>query len=272
VIPNLPEQGKIQASKLNSSVSGAAANQTKLVWFFGSSIDQYAVKDACAHANAVALGDEFRHFFCQFDGLTLVYSFHPGASPPPYYAGTAFGQIYTTAQETMRSRLQEMKLTFGKFPDATIVESSIWDVANWWQNSGERRESTKWLTPHKQINTWCHSTIPSFLDSVQKANPHGRIAFRSPPPAFDNSWRGWTHVIDESTHEMSSCLRKLADDAHPLLVPGGKYTLIDYHHVVESAGKALGGDLRGWYRDDIHPGPELGMAEVSAALKWVKGL
>jgi len=266
-IPKLPAQVKINSTKLNSPASEVAANRSKLVWFLGSSIDQYAVKDACEHAGAAIIGDEFTHFYCKFDSLTLVYTFHPGASPGPYYAGTGFGPIYTTTEEKMKFRLKEMERTFGKFPDATIVESSIWDVANWWQNSGEPEI---WPTPHKLIDTWCHSTIPAFLDMVQKANPNGRIAFRTPSPAFDNDWRGWARVIDESTDEMAKCLRKSAGKGH--LLPGGKYPLIDYHLVVESTGKALRGELRDWYRDDIHPGPELGMAEVSAALKWVKGL
>lgn len=249
------------------AASAATLNGSKLVWFLGSSVDQHAVVDACNHANAAIIGDQFLHCYCTFDGFTLVYSFHPGATPPPYYAGTGFGVIEASTHETIESRLQEIKLLFGKRPDATIVESSLWDVANWWQRSGKPED---WPIPHEQIHHWSHETIPSFLAFVQGVNPHGRIAFRSPPTAFDNSWRDWTQHISDVIDTMCISLRASAQSETHLLP--GNYPLLDYHKVVERTCKALGGPCRNWYKDALHPGPELGVAFVDVVLKWVNQL
>jgi hypothetical protein len=241
---------------------------SKLVWFLGSSIDQHAVADACRDANAFINGDGTPHFYCTFDGFTLIYSFHPGATDPPYYAGTGAGVIHTTTTQTIYDRLAQIRQTFGKDPDATIVESSVWDAANWWQNRGEIPSS--WPVPHERISGWCHNTIPIFLNFVHNAIPHSHIAFRSPPPAFNSGWKSWTQQLSQIVDEMHMCLCASTNTETHLLY--GKYPFIDYYQVVQSTHKVLGGSLRQWYRDDIHPGPELGMAEVSAALKWVKGL
>lgn len=264
--PNASIRYNLAASDLDESKAKAKAlsKGNKLVWFLGCSIDQHAIKAACGHANAPLIGDEFRHCYCQFDNWTLVYSFHPGATPPPYYSGTGFGMITETTDETMRSRLKEMNTTFGKLPDATVVDSSIWDIANWWQRTPSTPRKAGWAL--ESIDHWCHDLIPNFLKSVQDANPHSHVAFRSPPPAFNNQWKGWSQDLHENLGTMTSCLRKSAGDKHMLF---GKYPFIDYSQVVLSTGNTLGGSLRSWYKDDIHPGPELGVAEVKASLGWV---
>lgn len=244
------------------------AKSKMLVWFLGCSVDQNALMDACIHVGAAVVGDEYRHFYCTFDGLTLVYTFHPGATAPPYYndgLGNDYNEGYgsVTTHSIVKSKLLEMKHKFGKLPDATIVDSDIWDVASWWQRRGEPDD---WHAPHKLISEWRQVTIPSFLDFVQDANPHGRVALRSPPPVFDTRWRDWTRNLHETIEEMSTMLTKSTNEAG-LLTPT-KYPLIDYHQVTLSEGKALGGPLHKWYMDDLHPGKEIGLALMGAALKW----
>jgi len=244
---------------------------SNLVWFIGCSIDSIATSQACQNANAViqTWGIAAKSHYCTFGGLTLVFTFHPGATPPPYYHyGDELKFDHTTTQDIIRSESQRIEQTFAKPPDAIIVDSSLWDVANWWTKDG--RPKHHWRATTTQTSHWCHATIPHFLDFVQKTVPRSRLAFRSLPPVFDTCWEGYLCTMSEAIDKMNKCLLKSKGLANHQLYD--RYSLIDFNGIVHSTSKVLGGPLRKLYNDDVHPGPELSSAYIAAALTWAKGL
>lgn len=254
------------------AIASTPAGASKLVLILGASLDEYSVRLACNHAHAPMSPpskDDRRSFYCSFNGLTLVFAFHPGATSPPYFDGLGTWKI--GGEALVKLQLQEMVGTFGKPPDAVIVDSSIWDVANWWQRNGKPQN---WPFPHGEIWQWSEVTVPTFLSLVSKLMPHSHIAFRSQPQAFAGHYTSgpwlWTQRINDIVEEMYSNLVKHYDHSTALLY--GKYPLLDYHYVVQSKHKEWGGDLRRFYNDEIHPGPELSLAYMAVVYKWVQGL
>jgi hypothetical protein len=245
----------------------------KLVWFLGCSIDSQAIMHTCLSAGATvaphnqASDVEFK--WCSFNGFTLVFTFHPGATPPPYYDYYHFG--HTTTQDIVTSSLLKIQQIFGKTPDATVVDSSLWDVAGWWKKSGSPHS---WPIPKAEIHTWCSQTVPQFLNFVQAIMPSSRIAFRTPPPVFESCAAGYEYTCQgpEIVDQMYSCLSQSTNTATHLLY--GVYHLMDYHNIALSTHQSLGptAPLRSYYVDTIHPGRELSIAYMTAVLTWVQGL
>jgi len=246
----------------------SATNETsKLVWILGCSIDHFATQVACQNENAVIQIQDANSFYCTSHGLTLIFTFYPGASPPPYYQyNNMFA--HTTTPDIIRSQAQRIDEIFLKPPDAIIVDSSLWDIANWWTKDGS--PSHHWRASQASISHWCHETIPTFLKFVQEIVPHSRIAFRSIPPVFNTDWQGYLCNVSEAIDEMNQCLLKSEGTVTHQLYD--KYSLIDWNPVVQSTVKALGGPLRALYNDDVHPGLELVSAYMAVALTWAKGL
>ena len=118
--------------------------------------------------------------------------------------------MFSEFSAPVRAGLQEILEKFGKPPDATIVDTSIWDLANWWQRAGEPDD---WHVPQFLINYWRNVTVPSFLDFVQDVVPHSHVALRSPPPAFNTPWRDWTRNIHEAVNRMATILSSSRNEA-----------------------------------------------------------
>lgn len=163
---------------------------------------------------------------------------------------------------------------FGKSPDATIVDSSLWDVWHWWM----KRDFPDWDVPRAEISHWCHQDIPKLLNFVQKSMPDSHIAFRTPPPRLKTC--GDPHYPtycrpQEIIDEMCSCLWKSTSAAPHLL--DDKYPLIDYYKVVQDfylkhRDVPRWHTMSGLYRDGIHPVREVGLAYVAEAFRWLKSL
>jgi len=241
------------------------SSTAKLVWFLGCSLDSQAVVHTCWSGGAPASQSEDPLFkFCTFNGFTLVFTFHPGATPPPYYD---YYKFETTTQHIVQTSLLQIQHMFGKLPDATVIDSSLWDVANWWKKNGA---PTNWPVPTKEISQWSSYTVPTFLDFVQATIPSTHVAFRTAPPVFPSCQPGFEYMCrgPEIIEMMYGLMIKATNPTTHLLY--NKYTLIDYHQVVLSQHKALGGDLRLLYNDNTPPGRDLSLAYIGAVLNWVQ--
>lgn len=245
----------------------------KLVWLIGASIDSNAVTDTCNNMKATVIDLDpaipNQIFWCALDqSTTLVFTFHPGATPGPYYDlyYKSFGPIAAstdmlTTTDMLRTRAAQITHAFGKPPDSALVDSSLWDIANWWQKSGRPQD---WPVPHQEIVNWCQTTIPNFLTFVKALLPHTRIAYHSPPPAFATTWEPWTVRIDQIVNEMYSCLVSKMNSG--LLY--GKYPFIDFFKIVQAQQLVNGGQMRAMYKDDLHPAPALSLVYMAEVLKW----
>lgn len=258
---------------LNATNPKVLAASSKLVWFYGCSLDHDAVKFACENAGAPIMplndGGLQAGLYCFSDGMTLVFSFHPGATPPPYFHYFDSHPLADSMpQDIFRWSLEHIQGTFGKRPDAIVVDSSLWDLANWWTATGSPGQH--WDVPHAKISNWCHATVPKFLEFLHETSPGTHIAFRSPAPVQKSGWEGFLCRGPEVMDEMYSCLLKSVDMVNHQLY--GKYSIIDYMKAALAEHKVLGGALKDWFRDDIHPGRELALAYMAVALAWAKGL
>jgi len=247
----------------------ARGKASKLVWFLGCSIDRYATLQACQNANAVIQTDGVgsHSHYCTFGGLTLLFTFIPGATPPPYYHYHDLNFDHTTTQYIITSESKQIEQIFSKPPDSIVVDSSLWDIANWWTKDGS--PSQHWHASPTDISHWCQATVPDLLKFVQFTVPRSRIALRSIPPVFNTCWEGYLCEVSGAIDEMNKCL--LNSQGSTSLQLYDKYSLLDWSDVIHSTEKALGGPLRKLYKDDVHPGPELASAYMDAALKWAMG-
>jgi len=263
-VPKAPQhqvrKSVVVAAKTTGNASHAVAG--KLVWVVGSSIDSNAVKDSCNNAQATVIDLDpavpNQIFWCVLPTATLVFSFHPGWTPGPYY--DAYGTIMTTTSDILTSRSAQILTAFGKHPDVTVMDSSMWDVANWWQKAGKPND---WPVPTAEISNWCEATVPAFLKFMQTLLPQTHIFYRSPPPAFATTWMPWTLRIDQVMVAMHGCLvSKLSGG-----LVYGSFAFVDFFKVAQAQAVLTGGNLRALYKDELHPGAQLSVAYIADVLQ-----
>lgn len=206
-------------------------------------------------------GDQSAFKYCTFDGFTLVFTFHPGASPAPYWDEY---QGLRTSQQRIQDVAKQIQQTFGRGPDAAVVDSSLWDISSWWLHDGK---PAPWPYPRLEflIQEWCHRTIPTFLDFVQDLVPHTRIAFRTPFPGAKACHPHMYFLCNGPAvvHGMTGCLKTSLINTRLY----DKYDLLDVNAL--ALQEAQGHPITELYLDDIHPKPALNAAYMSAILKWV---
>lgn len=239
--------------------------QNDLVLILGCSLDINAIGYFCAAVGApvknFATKNEFSYLaHCDVGKFTLAYAFHPGASPPPYfneYAGTA------TTMAVVQNSVHDVLLQFGREPTAIIVDSSLWDVSNWWQRIG--RPATPYRLPEAEISSWCNRDVPELLRFVQTTYPRSGVAFRTPPTVFPENGYGQDPAIIDA---MVACLEQHKDPLDRLY---GHFGFIDYHNFVDQVLlHATGPPLQTYYKDTLHPGPALSMMYMNRVLNWVR--
>jgi len=241
---------------------------TKLVWMIGCSIDNRAMRGACSRAGAslnpagVPEGDQNDFQYCTFDGVTLVFTFHPGASPPPYWE--IYKDTLRTSQQRIQDAAQTIQRVFGKGPDAAVVDSSVWDLVTLWIHDGR---PTPWPYERQEFlaDKWCSSTIPTFLDFVQDLVPHTRIAFRTPLPGVADCYSIGPFLCnaDRLVNDMNGCLKNSLTNTRLY----GKYDLLDVNAV--ALQEAHGQPVASLYSDGVHPTHALYAVYMSTILKWV---
>lgn len=240
--------------------------QPGLILFLGCSLDVYAINHFCTAAETGIVGftNNFAYLaHCKVGGVTLVYAFQPGASPPPYwkhYTGAA------TSQQIISQSAKDVAATFGEKPMAIVVDSSLWDVSNWWQKDGMPPEP--YPVPHAEIAQWCQTDVPQLLHWVDTAFPGTKIAFRTPPPVFPNNDYGQS---PQTVDEMVGCLRANATD-HTTQKVFSQYHLLDFNELVEQFVSHQAVPTLQFYEDVLHPGRQLSMVYMNAVLEWVHGL
>lgn len=254
----------------------AAELGSRVVLFFGCSIDIYAVDYFCKSANAPVVGftrtpgstvfGAGNLAYCKIGGLVLAYSFHPGASGPPYFpecdkvlkrpCSSGILQRGQLIQQSVAS----VVATFGMAPTAVVVDSSLWDVANWWKQAGNPPEP--YIAPPTRLTQWCLYDFPALLHTVQLAAPTSKIAFRTAPRV--EFIAGYGHSMN-NIDNLNACFRSAG---------GGlmSYNMIDYNSMVETILNQQGGSHSTYYDDAFHPGVILSVVYIDWVLQWAKTL
>lgn len=238
-----------------------------LVLILGCSLDINAIDYFCTAVGAPVMNFETKNPFsylahCDVGKFTIAYAFHPGSSPPPYfgeYAGTA------TTMDVVKNSVYDVKLQFGREPTAIIVDSSLWDVSNWWEKHG--RPQDPYPLPQAEITQWCTRDVPQLLRFVQTVYPRSGVAFRTPPTVFPDNGYGQSPLIIDA---MVQCVEQQKD---PLSRLYGQFGFIDYHNFVDQVLQhAVGPATQTYYKDNLHPGASLSLMYMNRVLNWVRGL
>jgi len=247
----------------------------RVILFFGCSIDIYAVDYFCKAANQQMQGftrapgntvfAEGNFAYCKIDGLVLAYSFHPGASGPPYFE--ACDKVLKGSCANVRpvnliqQSVAKVVATFGQPPAAIVVDSSLWDAASWYIQDGKPPEP--YIAPPTHLSKWCQSEMPGLVHAVQMASPTSKVAFRSAPRV--EFMKGYGHTM-ENIDRMNQCF--VASSVGSLML----YKMIDYSYIVEMFLARQGGPASNFYEDAFHPGLLPSVIYVDWVLQWAKTL
>jgi hypothetical protein len=248
----------VNTTKMNTELNSG------LILFFGCSLDILAIKWFCraAHSELYGFTDNFAYMaHCTVGGFTMVYVYHPGASLPPYFHGYV-GTL--TTNEIVDRSAHDIVLKFGQRPTAIVVDSSLWDVSNWWQKSGFPPEP--YPVPSPFIAHWCQMDLPNLLLYIGAAYPEIPIAYRTPPPVFVGNEYGQSPQIIDA---MNQCINEKVEFLSKKVY--SKYKLIDFYGIVKKAFLHTT-DPQSIYRDVLHPGQELSLSYVNHVLQWVRGM
>lgn len=246
----------------------------RIVLFLGCSLDIYALNYFCKSAGAPVVGftrnpgnevyGKENFAYCNVGGFILAYSFHPGSSGPPYFEAcekVLHGRCSTISSEQLhRDSIARVVHTFGMPPSAIIVDSSLWDAANWWGQAGKPAEP--YLVDPTRLAHWCTVELPHLINTVQLISPTSKVGFRTAPrvePAF-----GYGHSM-HNIDGMNLCYRT---QAFSNLMA---YHLIDYNLIVDMFLTAQGvpGHPKEFYEDPFHPGVLPSVLYVDSVLQWM---
>jgi len=289
----------------------APVRAQKLLWIFGCSLDTHAFENSCNSAGSViysivpgtnAWSSSFPVWqvaapssfigptawttatkACTVDGITMFFTFQPGATPPPPWTFADLN-FQSTAEEIAKLAAAQMLQTFGGGPDAIVMDSSVWDVAGWWVKDGAPQY---WPFPSWRVQEWSDTTVPNFLLFLSKVAgvPASHVGFRSAPPMTSHCAADWYWSCEggKILDMMYSRITKYVDTATLQLF--GKYHFLDYRKIVLSETQVLGGKVvppdcvsaeprcvPSHYIDGVHPGIALTTPYMAAVLGWVKGL
>lgn len=256
----------------------AAELGPRIVLLFGCSLDIYALDYFCKAANAPVVGFQRNPgnqifgmenlAYCKIGEFTLAYSFHPGASGPPYYEACE-AVLHKPCSQVRSSVLIQQSVasvmaTFGKPPSAIVVDSSLWDAANWWMQDGKPPEP--YIAPVSHVWRWCSQDLPNLLQAVQAASPTSTVAFRTAPRIeFIAGYGHSTQNIDSMNHcfRGGSLISQITHNPFPY---------VDYNLLVETFLKVQGGVPSSYFEDAFHPGVLPSVLYIDLVLRWVKGL
>jgi len=148
-------------------------------------------------------------------------------------------------REVIRHAPGFCRIAFGtNQPDLVVVDSSLWDLAGWWQMTGHQ------ATPER-IEQWCNKDLPSLLEAVTSVFKESRGVFRTAPQVAPWSTERWTQANFEAMHQ---CVERRSAGTGEVLEHVG---VIDYHEIMdklilrESDGDNIVKDL--WRLDGYHP-------------------
>lgn len=272
-VPALPTTQFVGCNSTSCSVDTAKMKSKVgevLILILGCSIDIHAIGFLCNAAygttvDSMVKSAPFSYLsHCTVGGTTVAYTFHPGASPPPYSGDYNPSVLGTTRDILLKSKLDVMA-KFGKEPTAIVVESSLWDVANWWGKIGRPPYPYPVTLVYPYLQEWCNKDVPQLLADVSTIYPHSRIAFRTAPtvfPGYDMSGQN-PLIIEKMVH----CL-DFRTDAYGKLY--GAFDVIDYHKFVDTVLQTAGGLGASYYQDSLHPGKQLSLMYMNNVMNWVQ--
>jgi len=248
---------------------------SRVVLFFGCSLDIYALDYFCKAANAPVIGftrtpgntnfEAGNFAYCKIGGLVLAYSFSPGSSGQPYFPECdkvlkgPCAQV--TSQLLIQQSIAKVVANFGMPPTAIVMDSSLWDVASWWLRDGYPPEP--YVAPPTHLAKFCHQDFPGLLQWIKMASPTSGVAFRTAPRV--EFMKGYGHSM-KNINSINECFRQ--SSMSNLMA----FKMIDYNSIVELIIARQGGLASSFYEDAFHPAVLPSVIYVDWVLQWAKTL
>lgn len=259
--------GCSESSCFINSAKVKSTFQNQLILILGCSLDINAIGYFCSASTgvpmeSVVMSSPFSYLaHCDVGQFTIAYAFHPGASPPPY--NPAYNQALLGSSVDIVSRTKSDVVTkFGREPVAVVVDASLWDVGNWYNKAGS--PPYPYAIPDAFMQQWCTKDLPAFLKHVHNVYPNSHVAFRNAPTIFANPNSYGLSALE--VEKMVACLELSKDSFGKLF---GSFAYIDFHHMVDVTLQTSGSGASAWYKDSLHPGPQLSLMYINNVLAWV---
>lgn len=250
-------------------VEDETGKHSQSVLILGSSVDRYAISLNYPGQTFTKKNERLRHEIVHDEprNVTVAVLQHPGVglfgdlNKPFWNPGLAYNVSAARNKRLSPSRWiygseatwkvikrapQFCHDVFGvSQPDLVVVETSLWDLAGWWQNTGGLQ-----ATPER-LQKWCDHDLPHLLEFVTYFFNQSRVIFRTAPQVAPWSTERWTQADFEAMHE---CVVRRSAGTGEVIEHVG---VLDYHEIVDkliasaSAAKSLAQVL--WQDDGYHP-------------------
>jgi len=244
------------------------SHASKSVLILGCSVDRYAVEWFCGHF------ESFLHVACtdKKRDLAMGFVFHPGVGyhgdlKPPFYNRTRYGNITSSiigrGQEALFEHSERM--VGERFPNMVVVDSSLWDLANWASRDGRDEPSPK------RLQQWCDHDLGRLMYQVQRSYNKSRIVFRTAPiTAKPHRVEGVEQFSEAAIEFMHQCVKAKSRSGKLF----GTFDVIDYHRLVDQlmpknkSGKMMK-DATQWLLDGYHPNKEPARLYINEILRLI---
>jgi len=256
-------------------VAKKVANDFKTVLIIGSSVDRYAVSSNYPHQSFAFKNQNLQHN-AVFDGprnVGIAVLQHPGVGlhgdldggfwNPSLVGHTvnngtrgawlpegaawenpseAHWKFYSTRVVIDKAAKFGHAVLGTNTPDLVVVETSLWDLAGWWQQTGHQ------ATPER-LEQWCDKDLPYLLKRVTDVFTQSRVVFRTAPLVAPWNNEKWTQANFEAMHE---CVVRRSAGTGEVFEHVG---VIDYHEIMDKliASTAESSLQELWKADGYHP-------------------
>jgi len=226
----------------------AGAHPQKSVLLLGCSLDRMATAVLCGDLDIF-----FRFKHANFSYLpqtncgrdvAIKYVHHSGVGydgnlTGPYYFQVKPGENDITT-ETIIERAQQS--TKHQAPDLVVVDSSLWDLANW-------ASRDQHLPSKERIGRWCDHDIPLLMQHVEDRFGRGKVVFRTAPDVREDRGKMWSK---QNLQDMYTCIMSKLKDGKIF----GRWRIIDFHKIFADAQASSASSASMWLPDGFHPTPE----------------
>lgn len=246
-----------------AALHSAPGSPSRRVLILGCSVDRYAINYFCgARESPMTLREDinipgkgdFKARSC--DDPTRDTSFMYMLLPGTGYNGSLQAPFFTGFEPSTLPVVNEIAPAFaGARPDLVVVDSSLWDLANWQIVDGGGDAAH--LDVAKHVQEWCARALPTLMGAVAGAFPRSRVVFRTAPATFANcsSKKAFSNGSDGHV-----CWHPGVDLLHECVMDSlsegrllGRYDVIDYYKIMADLWKTF--VPKKLYRSDgYHPG------------------
>jgi len=223
------------------------------VLILGSSVDRYAIHDNYPGESFIHDAENLQHNIVHdlSRNVSIAVLQHPGVGlngdlDAPFwnpYLPRPLPKTYEPTWQVIKYAPEFGRRVFGANPPGlVVVETSLWDLAGWWQITGHQ------ATPER-LEQWCDKDLPFLLKAVTDVFSQSRVVFRTAPQVAPWSTERWTQKNFEAMHQ---CVERRSAGTGEVFEHVG---VIDYHEIMDELllRKSSGEELGLWKRDGYHP-------------------